>query len=443
MRWLPAIRFQNAGWLLPLGVESAELLAAVICDTTENQGSLADPDWMSMRMADQLTSDPSLAIFSLLELLARHPESAGKKFDVESHASWFSSVVFDLFRDGNRQILTDQLAAKLESRSFPEPTFCWPALFDRTFALPPNQWMETAHDWLRETGPTAPEAWHAAWPGLNLSVDELDDTDLDGSSPEADAQKRPNYSSGSLDLFRLARSQNELRLLRDRFATKLHIEKLASLRQLAYGLSHEINNPLAAIRTRSEQLQAEEHKPERVARLQKIVDSAMRAHEMIADMMYFAKPPQPDFRKLDPIALTQQIACEFQSLPEASNLVIRIGVASELNGKIQADESQIADALRALIRNAIEAIEGQGTISISIGRSKHRFVWTVTDSGPGLSEEARRHAFDPFFSGREAGRGLGLGLCRVYRVARTHGGGAKIEGTEVGCQVRMWVRVTP
>ena len=56
---------------------------------------------------------------------------------------------------------------------------------------------------------------------------------------------------------------------------------------------------------------------------------------------------------------------------------------------------------------------------------------------PGLTEHARKHAFDPYFSGREAGRGLGLGLCRAYRIAKLHNGDVRLAGGPTGCVVTM------
>ena len=109
---------------------------------------------------------------------------------------------------------------------------------------------------------------------------------------------------------------------------------------------------------------------------------------------------------------------------------------------ISADPDQLADALRALLDNALEAVAAGGAIAVEVRRTARFLVWVVSDSGPGLTAEARRHAFDPYFSGREAGRGLGLGLCRVYRIARSHGGGASLDAVAVGCRARLWVRRT-
>ncbi len=78
----------------------------------------------------------------------------------------------------------------------------------------------------------------------------------------------------------------------DDFERRLEEEKLAALVELAYGASHEINNPLANIATRAQVLLREEPHPERRRMLSAIHAQAMRAHEMIADLMLFARPPR-------------------------------------------------------------------------------------------------------------------------------------------------------
>jgi signal transduction histidine kinase len=471
MRWLPAVQYRGSSWLLPLSRSAADLLAARIIDACQGHGPLADREWSSIRMADLLAEDPALLIFSLLELHARHPESSGKAYDLPSHASWFNETVVDLFADGDRQLRTAQLAAVVatdceaddqsepiepmegccdgdDNRAAPSASV-WNHEALQIRQLPIDRWMERADRWLQETGPQVPEDWRRRWP----LIQSAGDVSLTVASADAELTDRGGapaaggYAASSIDLFRLARGQRELKLLRDRFATRLQVEKMASLRQLAYGLSHEINNPLAAIRTRAEHLMADHSDAATVGRLGKIVDSAMRAHEMIADMMYFAKPPRPVNRPFDAAALTRRVVDEFAAHDLQREIPRRLHFRVEIDDPspetLVGDPEQLGDALRALIRNAVEAVGVGGTIAIALRASGARRIWTVTDNGPGLTSESRRHAFDPYYSGREAGRGLGLGLCRVYRVARAHGGGAMIEGTEVGCRVRMWVRNQP
>ncbi len=438
MTVLPAVRWGGAAWRLPLAPRSAEALAAVLLDGTSEAsagGGPLDPERTVATLAGRLRSDPPLAIFAALEYLRAVPSAAATAIELDELAVWLSDATERLWLDGDRA---------LAAAEPPTPAaFCrWSELYARTLCQPVEQWMDAAAGWLEVAGPQVPATWQNSWPRLVDAAEEVElDAEAEEALPEAGVAG-PGYGEGSLDLSRLARTLREHRMLRDRFATRLQAEKLQSLRQLAYGLSHEINNPLANISTRAQQLAEGEEDPQRRQRLERITDSALRAHEMIADLMYFARPPRPRRSRVDVAALAAMVVEEVSPQCEALNIAIRLRCLDQHNAAaltVDADRDQLADAIRAMVRNSIEAVGTSGAIDLRLSRRPKRLRIDVTDSGPGLSDEARQHAFDPYYSGREAGRGLGLGLCRVYRVARTHGGGAAILSLAVGCRTRMWI----
>ncbi len=88
--------------------------------------------------------------------------------------------------------------------------------------------------------------------------------------------------------------------------------KLAALKELAYGASHEINNPLANISTRAQTLLKQEIDPEKRRMLAAIHSQAMRAHEMIADLMLFARPPELNLKSMDLVGLLETVTKEMQ-----------------------------------------------------------------------------------------------------------------------------------
>jgi signal transduction histidine kinase len=224
---------------------------------------------------------------------------------------------------------------------------------------------------------------------------------------------------------RLAR----LRQLEDDFQTTLETEKLESLKALAYGASHEINNPLANISTRAQTLLREESNPERRRKLAVINSQAFRAHELIADMMLFARPPELCPATVDLTGLVDEVIAEI--LPEAEEQGTTIErVTSDDPVPATVDGGHLAVALRALCNNSLEAIGSGGRIEIFVQACDAPAdscggQWVeilVSDTGPGIPLEARGHLFDPYFSGREAGRGLGLGLSKTWRIVNEHGG---------------------
>jgi signal transduction histidine kinase len=239
---------------------------------------------------------------------------------------------------------------------------------------------------------------------------------------------------------RLARCEQ----LEQTFDRTLETEKLDSLKELAYGAGHEINNPLANISARAQTLLRDETHPERRRLLAAIHTQAFRAHEMIADMMLFARPPQPQPALVDLAALVRDVAAELlpQAAAQETELVVN-AVADEI--RAQVDRAQLAVAVRALCANSLEALGHGGRVDVSLASlppaaappanshtSGETVQIAVSDNGPGISAEMRRHIFDPFFSGREAGRGLGFGLPKCWRIVSLHGGRIDVDSTPGG-----------
>lgn len=211
--------------------------------------------------------------------------------------------------------------------------------------------------------------------------------------------------------------------LRD-FDVRLHKEKLASMKQLAYGASHEINNPLANIASRAQMLASGEPDPERKRRLDSINQQAFRAHEMIADMMLFAHPPKAELIPIEAFPVVEQVVNELQSIADSQNTSLTCS-ASPMP-EVLADATQLGVAVKAVITNSLEAVKQDGDVHVEMGNGAGELACiSIRDSGPGFDERTRNHLFDPFFSGREAGRGLGFGLSKAWRIAQLHGG--KIE----------------
>ena len=153
---------------------------------------------------------------------------------------------------------------------------------------------------------------------------------------------------------------------------------------------------------------------------------AMRIYEMIADMMLFARPPQPNLAPLDAAKIVDEIAADFQTAAAAQETVFkRLGHPGPL--EIEADAVQLTVAIRALCQNSLEALGHGGHVEIDLQTGGGEVTIGVTDNGPGITPEQRRHIFDPFYSARQAGRGLGMGLSKCWRIVTNHGGRIEVE----------------
>lgn len=209
------------------------------------------------------------------------------------------------------------------------------------------------------------------------------------------------------------------------FQERLEHEKLESLKGLAYGASHEINNPLANIAARAQTLLQDEVDPERRRKLSAIHRQALRAHEMIADLMLFARPPKLNPAACDLRQLARQVVDEMRDLAREHEIQLACETGDQPI-ELLADATQLGVAIQAVVTNALEAVGNGGHVEMTVQQTamgSHSWVEVaVRDDGPGISDEVRRHLFDPFFSGREAGRGLGFGLSKCWRIVTDHGG---------------------
>jgi len=209
-------------------------------------------------------------------------------------------------------------------------------------------------------------------------------------------------------------------------------EKLAALAEVAAGAGHEINNPLAIISGKAQRLFRTEPDPERCASLQTIIRQTERIAGIIRDLMHFARPPKPNPRRAAVIDLLRLVRDELASF--AAEKGVRVEwegfSASEF---VRCDPAQIKSALVAVVRNGIEAAGDDGWVRISYRDGDGEYIrFEIEDSGPGLSDSAREHCFDPFYCGRSAGRGRGLGLPIAWQYVRQNGGELCFEATSDG-----------
>ena len=234
---------------------------------------------------------------------------------------------------------------------------------------------------------------------------------------------------------RLAAQRDRLTRLETSFDEELEQAKVASLAEFAAGAGHEINNPLAVISARAQLLMREETHPRRRRELAVIHAQALRVTEMISDMMLFARPPEPEWAMHDLAERGAHWSDDWHAWSREAGVALEVALG-ESPLWVRADDVQLRVAVGAVIRNALEAAGEAGKVRVEMSFGQRGEAPTVAievgDDGPGMSDDVRQHLFDPFYSGREAGRGIGMGMSKCWRIVQLHAGEIEVRATAGG-----------
>ena len=205
-------------------------------------------------------------------------------------------------------------------------------------------------------------------------------------------------------------------------ATDLRQSEL--IKRIASVVGHELRNPLAVInnssyfvRTKLGSGGALDPKVEK--HLGIVASEVARADRLIADLLAYSRPLElVKTRK----ALADVVAAAVDSLDRPAGVKV---VVKPMKDSLEADVdcAKLAEAARRLLENAVEAAAPSGTVTVTVGRDKGFSFIEVRDTGPGIKQEILRSLFEPFFTGKP--RGLGLGLALARKIAQAHGGRAE------------------
>ena len=224
------------------------------------------------------------------------------------------------------------------------------------------------------------------------------------------------------DLTDLRRMENELH----------RVDHLASLGKLAAQLAHEIRNPLAAMRGSAQLLSADTTAGSDANRLTSIlIRESDRLTELLENFLKFARPPPPTLSKRGVGKLVRETLEMLTADPLAKGLRIETDSAVQVDAWV--DEGQIRQVLINLFRNAFAAVTHHGTVRVSTHLEGAWAKISIWDSGGGIPRDHLERIFDPFFSTKEGGTGLGLST--AHSIVRAHGGRIQVtssaeQGTE-------------
>jgi two-component system, sporulation sensor kinase E len=210
-------------------------------------------------------------------------------------------------------------------------------------------------------------------------------------------------------------------------------ERLNALTLLAAGVAHEIGNPLNSLHIHLQLMERQTHKLDRAAReeLQESIDIARsevnRLDSIVTQFLRAIRPSKPELRPENMNTIVEETLRFFTPEIHDRDVVVEQELRSDLP-LLQIDRDQMKQAFYNVIKNSLQAMNRRGTLRIHTDRNDTHVLISFIDTGSGISAENLGRVFEPYFTTKPSGTGLGLLIVR--RIVREHGGELSIESSE-------------
>ncbi|KPL17838.1 MAG: hypothetical protein AMJ92_10765 [candidate division Zixibacteria bacterium SM23_81] len=235
----------------------------------------------------------------------------------------------------------------------------------------------------------------------------------------------------------LKRAREELERIQ---AHLIHMEKMASLGKLSASVAHELNNPLSGILTYARLLQKKLNSgnltPDRLSSIQRdlsiVGDETMRCGNIVKNLLLFSKKEIGEFASVDLHGILDRCTQLVEHHLKLNNVEL---VKDYQQGKAEVicDKDQIQQCFLAVLDNAVEAMPEGGTLTIqtTADQDRRKIKVEIHDTGSGISDADLPHIFEPFYTTKKEGKGVGLGLSVCYGIIERHNGEIAVK-TRVG-----------
>ncbi len=221
----------------------------------------------------------------------------------------------------------------------------------------------------------------------------------------------------------------------------IRADRLAAMGELTAGVAHEVRNPLGVIRASVQLLEDAQCDPDRIAESADVIKQEIdRLDKVIKALLDFGRPSKPTMMRTSPTEVLQDVILFTGRFARQSDVAIEERFPDDLP-EVLADPDQLKQVLLNLITNAVQAMDEAdgGTITLSARVEGDFVAMSVSDSGPGIPAEEMSKVFDPFYSTRDAGTGLGLTI--VHRIVDEHGGHIEVESGPEGATFTVVIPV--
>jgi two-component system sensor histidine kinase HydH len=218
------------------------------------------------------------------------------------------------------------------------------------------------------------------------------------------------------------RDQREIRAMEEALERS---RRHAALGRMAAGIAHEIRNPLGTLKGFAQYFsRSETGDPKAREYSQLMVDEVDRLNRTVSALLQFARPREPAFSEIDLNELLRKAAAFVQADADHQNVGLTLNLP-DLPVKSSVDPDLLLQLLLNLLQNGLAAVSPGGSIELGMEARQDGIELRVRDTGKGMTDEERSQMFDPFFTTRREGTGLGLAV--VQQVVEQHNGRIDVE----------------
>jgi len=255
--------------------------------------------------------------------------------------------------------------------------------------------------------------------------------------PAANAELETVLAAWHQATIRLERTHEVLREEVHRLTDELEVKnrelarknRLADLGQMASHVAHEVRNHLVPVTLYLSLLRRRVSEDSGAVDIADKIAAAFTALDaMVHDLLNFTSDQEPHRSRFPLVRAVEDVCASLEPQLDAQSIGVAVDVPDDQ--WVCADESMVRRGVLNLVLNALDAMPEGGSLVVTASDTGEGVELEIADTGPGLSEEARRRACEPFFSTKQGGTGLGLAI--VHRIAEVHGGSVSVANCPEG-----------